>query len=305
MRNKEKKRRKIGGFSKVGSIEARWGYFFLLPNIIGFLTFTLIPVVVSLFLSLCRYDILTPARFIGLLNYSRLLKDSYNLNALKNTVYYTVGVIPPGMIISLFLAILVNQKLKEIVLYRALFFLPVITSTVAVSIVWAWLYDPVNGYINYILRWFGIDGPNWLGSTTWAMPAIIIMSVWKGLGFNMVIYLAALQGIPEQLYEAARIDGAGWWAQFRHITLPMVSPTTFFVLIMSVIGSFQVFDQAYIMTRGGPAEATVTMVYQIYVNAFQYFRMGYASAIAWLLFFIILGASLFQIKFQKRWVFYG
>ena len=137
------------------------------------------------------------------------------------------------------------------------------------------------------------------------MPAIIIMSIWKGLGFNMVIYLAALQGIPDQFYEAARIDGAGWWAQFRYITLPMVSPTTFFVLVMSIIGSFQVFDQAFIMTRGGPAEATMTMVYQIYVNAFRYFRMGYASAIAWLLFFIILGATLLQVRLQKRWVFYG
>jgi multiple sugar transport system permease protein len=288
--------------------EVRWAYFFLLPGILGILAFLAVPVVVSFALSFFEYDVLTPAKFIGVQNYIDLVHDGYNWNSLKNTAYYTFGVIPPSIILSLLLAILVNQKLSrgEKLIYRAIIYLPVITSTVAISIVWSWLYDPTNGYINFLLKaLFGINGPNWLGSAEWAMPAIIIMSVWKGLGFNTVIYLAALQAVPEEYYEAARGDGANAWHRLRYLTVPMVSTSTFFILVNSLIGSFQVFDQVYMMTRGGPAEATTTMVYEIYLKGFRYFKMGYASSIAWLLFAIIFLFTLFQVRFQKRWVFSG
>jgi multiple sugar transport system permease protein len=199
-----------------------------------------------------------------------------------------------------------NNKLRGMVFFRSCFFLPVITSTVAISTVWYWMYNTDYGLIKLaIYQFFGVVGPNWLGSTQWAMPAIIIMSVWKGAGYNMVIFLAALQGVPQELYESARIDGASWWRQMRHITVPMVSPTTFFILIISIISSFQMFEQTYVMTKGGPAYSTLSLVFYTYQQAFDYFRMGYASALAWVLFIVIMLFSFIQMAFQKKWVHYS
>jgi len=198
-----------------------------------------------------------------------------------------------------------NRSLRGISFYRSVYFLPVVTSTVAVAMVWTWLYNPEFGPINYFLGLIGIEGPPWIASTTWAMPALVIMSVWKVLGYNMVIYLAGLQGIPEEYYEAAAIDGASSWQRFRYLTIPLISSTTFFVLIVSIISSFQVFEQTYILTRGGPAYATLTLAFHIYQQAFQFQKMGYASALAYVLFTLTLLATLIQFVFQRKWVFYS
>lgn len=276
----------------------------LLPNLLGFLIFIFGPVVASLGLSFTSWDLLTRVEWSGLQNYQKLFSDQVFWKVLWNTIYYSLGTVPVGIGISLFLAIALNQKIKGVKIFRAVYFLPVISSTVAVAVVWQWLYNPEFGLINYLLYLMGANGPSWLTSTTWAMPAVIIMSIWKNLGFNMLLFLAGLQGIPEVYYEAARIDGANWWQQFRKITLPLLSPTMLFVVVMSVINSFQVFDQIYIMTGGGPARSTSVLVHYLYQNAFQYFRMGEASAIAYVLFFLVFIITVIQLRRSKRWVVY-
>jgi multiple sugar transport system permease protein len=281
-----------------------WAAVFLLPNLLGFLVFILGPVIASFGLSFTSWDLLTPIKWIGLENYQTLISDQVFWKVLWNTIYYTGGTVPVGIAISLFLAIALNQKIKGIKIFRAAYFLPVISSTVAVAVVWQWLYNPEFGLINYLLYLIGIEGPKWLTSISWAMPAVIITSIWKNLGFNMLLFLAGLQGIPEVYYEAARIDGASWWQQFRNITLPLLSPTTLFVVVMSVINSFQVFDQIYIMTAGGPARSTSVLVHYLYQNAFEYFKMGEASAIAYVLFFLIFIITIIQLKRSKSWVVY-
>jgi len=281
-----------------------WAALFLLPNLLGFLVFIFWPLIASFGLSFTSWDLLTPIKWIGLENYKTLISDQVFWKVLWNTIYFTVGNVPVGIILSLFLAIALNQKIKGITIFRAVYFLPVISSTVAVAIVWQWLYNPEFGLMNYLLSLVGIDGPNWLSSTTWAMPAVIITSIWRGLGFNMLLFLAGLQGIPETYYEAAKIDGANWWVLFKNITIPLLSPTTFFVVVISIINSFQVFDQIYIMTAGGPARSTSVLVHYLYQNAFQYFKMGYASAIGYVLFFLVFTVILIQLKRSKNWVVY-
>jgi len=280
-----------------------WVY--LVPTILGLAIFSIGPVIESFFLSFTKYEIVTPPIWIGLANYAQLVSEPLFWKILLNTVLYTVGFVPSGVILSLLLAVLVNQKLRGVLLFRSLYFLPVVSSTVAIALVWSWLYDPQFGAINDLLfTVFHINGPNWLGSTTWALPALIIMGVWKSLGYNMVIFLAGLQGVPDELYEAAKVDGAGRVRRFWHITLPMISSTSFFVMIITIIGSFQVFEQTYVMTQGGPAYATLTLSYYIYQNAFEWFHMGYAAALGYVLFFLILIVTLIQMRFQKNWVFY-
>lgn len=291
--------------------EAIAAYLFLLPNIAGFIVFTAGPVLASLVISLFSWNLLNPPVWLGLGNYTSLFSDTDFLNSLKHTLQYTVGSVPLGMLLSLLLAVALNQKIRGIGIYRTIYFVPVVSSLVAVSLMWRWMYNPTAGILNHLLNQvfdflhLSINPPDWLQSTTWAMPAIIIMSVWKGLGYNMVIYLAGLQGIPTSLYEAAEIDGASAISKFFKITLPLLTPTTFFVLIISLINSFQVFEQTYIMTRGGPARATVTTVYYIYQNGFQWYKMGYASAVAWVLFAIIMVLTLLQWRYQDKWVFYA
>ncbi len=280
-------------------------YLFLTPNIIGFLIFTAFPVIAAFAIAFYDWDLLLGARYIGLENFRQLLfEDDVFRAAFINTVYFTVATVALSTALALVVALLVNLALRGMVFFRAIFLLPYVTLTVALSLLWKWLYLPDIGLINRTLGVVGIDGPNWLTSSTWAMPALILMSVWKTFGYNMVLFVAGLQNIPEHLYEAAKIDGASPWQRFRDITLPMLSPTTFFVVVISIIGSFQVFDQALVMTAGGPGTATTTLVLYIYEQGFQSFHMGYASAIALILFMVIFGFTAFQFRVQRRWVTY-
>ena len=282
------------------------GYLFLLPNMIGFVIFTALAVVASAAISLTSWDLLSDPEFVGLQNYAELLTDDPLFRTvLWNTFYFTVVSVPASTAIALGLALLFNTGLRAIPLFRTAYFLPVITATVVVALVWRWFFNPDFGILNYMLYRLGVDSPpNWLASRTWAMPSVIILAVWKQVGYNMVIFLAGLQAVPSTLYEAASIDGAGRWKRFRDITLPMLTPTTFFVLVISIISSLQVFDAVLVLTNGGPANATRTMVYHIWEEAFVFLEMGYAAAVAWILFLIVFLVTLLQWKLQKRWVHY-
>ena len=277
-----------------------WAFLLLLPNLLGFFIFTLFPVVGTLFISFTDWDMAAPPEWIGLENYNTLAEDETFHKVFWNTLYYSAVSVPLGMAVSLCLAVFLNQKLRFIRFYRAAFFMPVISSFVAVAVIWQWIYNPDYGLLNYFLGWFGIKGVSWLTSSVWAMPAIIITTVWKNLGYNMLIFLAGLQGIPESYYEAAEIDGARWYNKFWNITIPLLSPTTFFVTVTSIIGSFQVFDAVYLMTQGGPARATSVLVHYIYQTAFQYLEMGYASAMAYVLFIMVLIITLIQFARQRK-----
>ncbi|MEW6555831.1 MAG: sugar ABC transporter permease [Elusimicrobiota bacterium] len=275
------------------------GYAFLLPNILGFLVFVFLPVFASLVLSFFEWDLFSTPVFVGVANFVKLVKDTYFWKYLLNTLFFMLG-IPVGMAVSLLFAIMMNQKIKGIVFFRTVYFMPVVSSFVACALLWRWIYNPDFGLLNGLLKMVGINGPAWLSSTTWAKPAIILMNIWKGAGYNMLLYLAALQGIPDFLYEAAEVDGADIWNKFWHITFPLLSPTHFFIIIMSVIGVFQTFGEIFMMTGGGPGGSTTTIVYYIYNNAFQWFHMGYASAISWALFALIFGATILQWKYTAK-----
>lgn len=280
-------------------------YAFLLPNVIGFLVFTLIPIAVAFGLCFVKWDFANPMEFIGFRNFIRLFRDEGFQISFWNTLYYTAVSVPLTIVIALFLAILLHQKIKGMKWFRTIYFFPYISSMVAVSVVWNMLYHPTMGPINSFLRMLGMESPpEWTSSVVWALPAVIIMSVWKQVGYYMVIYLAGLQGIPEQLYEAATIDGANAWQKFRYVTFPMLSPSTFLISILLVINSFKVFDQIVIMTDGGPGRATNVLVYYLYYQAFQYFKFGYASAIAMVMFVIILIITFIQFKLEGKWVNY-
>lgn len=282
------------------------GYAFLLPSIAAFLAFIIFPVVASFALAFTNWDLLTPPQFTGLKNYSYLFgQDMLFRKVVWNTVYYSVVSVPLGIACSLGLAIALNQKIRGVVVYRTLYFLPVVSSIVAVSIVWRWIYQGDWGLLNYVLSFFGIARQNWLYDTSLAMPAVIFMSVWKGLGYNMVLFLAGLQGIPDVYYEAAKIDGARTWHLFRNITLPLLSPVMLFVVITTIIGSFQVFGAIYIMTQAGPMDATNVLVYYLYYTAFQNLHMGYAAAIGWVLFAFLFIFTIVQLGISKDWVHYG
>ncbi len=284
--------------------ERRWAVVFLMPSLIGFLAFTLLPVAASLVLSFVKWNLVGLPEFIGLDNYAKAMRDPMFWRVLRNTVVYTLGTVPTSMALSLALALALNQKIRGVTLFRGLFYLPVVAPMVAVAMVWRWLYNADFGVINYLLSLVGLPAIPWLTSTHWALPAVILMSIWKGLGYGMVIYLAGLQGIPQHLYDAAAVDGANAWQRFRHVTVPMLSTTTFFVMVTSVISSFQVFGQIYIMTRGGPANASSTLVYYIYQNGFESFRMGYASALSWLLFAVIFVFTVVQFRAQRERIYY-
>ncbi|MGB9578159.1 MAG: carbohydrate ABC transporter permease, partial [Halothiobacillaceae bacterium] len=247
---------------------------------------------------------LVQRQFIGLANYVQLFfHDNLFWIVLRNTFYYGIASVILGTIGALAAAILMNQKLPGITVFRTLYYLPSVTTGVAIAIMWSWMFNPQVGLINFMLRLVGIQGPMWLASQQWAMPALIIMSLW-GIGGNMIILLAGLQGIPEHLYEAARIDGANKWHEFRHVTLPMLSPVLFFVIVISIINSFQIFDNVYVMTRGGPGTATLVYVMHLYLNAFEYQKMGYASAMAWILAVIIMVLTWLQLRASSAWVYY-
>ncbi len=285
--------------------EAVEAYILILPTVLGLLIFTLGPILASLYFSFTNWNLLSAPKWRGLDNYIELFtKDPLFWTTLKNTAYYVLGTVPTGTILALLLAIALNQKIKGLAIFRTIYFIPVVSSVVAISVLWSFLYQADFGLINQALRALGFKGVGWLSSPTWAMPAVIIMSIWHGLGYNIVIFIAGLQSIPQDYYEAARIDGANAWQNFHHITLPLISPVTFFVITLSLIASFQVFEQAYVMTQGGPVNATKTIVYYLYQNGFMNFHMGYASAIAYILFLIIVVLTLFQFSLQRRWVHY-
>jgi len=283
-----------------------WGYVFVLPVMIGFFLFMVYPMLSGISLSFTEWSGFGPREWVGFANYVKMFRDAHFLKAVWNTVYYTLGILFLGVPLALFLAILLNQKfLKGRNLFRLIYYLPVVTMMAAVSMVWKWLLSPNYGLVNYFLGLVGLPKVNWLLDPHWAMPGLILMSIWKGTGFNAVIFLAGLQGIPKTFYEAAEIDGATAWHRFRYITLPLLSPTTFFVIITTMIHSAQIFQQAYILTEGGPREATTTIVFYIYKNAFEWFKMGYSCTQGVFLLFILVIATLVQWRIQKRWVHYA
>jgi multiple sugar transport system permease protein len=301
-RSAESSRRR-GGLSTERR-QAAAGYLFVLPAMAVFLVFTLLPVAYALFLSFTNYDVFTRQDWVGTINYEDVFQDELFWRALVNTVTYTVWTIPLSMAIGLGLAVLLNQKLKGLGLYRTVYYIPVVTSMVAVAMIWIQLFDPLYGVISNAVESIGIKGIDWLGNPDLAMPSIIAVSVWKVVGWNMLIYLAGLQGIPEHLKEAAAIDGANRWQTFSRIVFPLLQPTTFFIFVTSLIGAFQVFDQVYVMTGGGPANATTTLVHQIYKAAFVALDMGYAAAMSFVLFGIILIVSLFAMRSMRTEVAY-
>jgi multiple sugar transport system permease protein len=280
------------------------GYTFITPNLIALLVFTLGPVVAGLVLSFTSWDLLTKPVFVGLANYKQLLfKDEFFWNSLKNTIYYSLLTVPVGIVVSLALALVLNRHMFGVRIYRTLFFIPVVSSSVAVALVWKWLYNTDFGVLNWLLELVGLHGQPWLTSSRWAMLAVALTVIWKTMGYNMVIFLAGLQEVPQSLYEAASVDGAGSWARLRYITLPLLVPQIFFVLVMSVISSFQAFDMVYVMTGGGPGNATQVYNYYIWQNAFQWFKMGYASALGYVLFVLIFGITLIQVRYMGRRVY--
>lgn len=284
--------------------DGRVALIFLLPSLIGFGGFILGPIAASFGLSLTSWDLITPPRFVALDNYLELVRNPLFWESFRHTLAFIVGYLPAVMALGLAIALGLNAKFPGRTFFRGLYFLPVVSSWVAVSMLWEWLLNPIYGLVNYTLSLVGIAGPAWLQDPAWAMQAIIITSVSKDLGFVAVLFLGGLQNIPETYHEAATIDGAGAWRRFWSITLPLLAPTTFFILIISLINSFQVFDQVWVMTEGGPAGATSVVVEQIYRNAFRYYRMGYASALSWILFAVVFVVTAIQMKLQKRLVGY-
>ena len=276
---------------------------FVTPWLITFLWFTLGPFIASIYLSFTNYRFIGLPEWVGMNNYVRLFTDDAKfIRSVINTLYYTAVHVPGIMIMAFFVAILLNQKVKGQPIYRTAFYLPSVTAGVATAYLWILLLQP-NGLVNQFLGLVGIDGPNWLTSSTWAMPALILMSFW-GLGTTMIIYLAALQGIPQHLYEAASVDGAGVIRKMWHVTVPMMTPAIFLTAVLQIIGSWQVFTQALIVTNGGPRDSTLFILLHLYRTGFEYFQMGYASAIAWVLFVIILVFTILQFGVARRWVYY-
>jgi ABC-type sugar transport system permease subunit len=281
------------------------GLLFLSPTLIVFSVFVLFPVFFSFFLSFQMWNMFSSEHtFVGLDNYSRVLANPEFWSVLSNTFVYTLGTIPLNMSFALLVAALLNKKIAGKRWLRTAFFAPVIMSSVAAAVIWRWVYEPNFGLLNWFLGLFGVPAINWLNDPSAAMFALIVMGVWKTFGVNMVLFSAGLQGIPDHYYEAAAIDGAGAWHKFWHITLPLLSPTTFFILVMSVIGSFQVFDTVYVLTSGGPLGSTKVLVFYLYEQAFKFFEMGYASAVAYLLFAIIFVLTLLQVKYLKGSIHY-
>lgn len=278
-------------------------YLFIGLWLIGFVLFTGGPILASFVFSFTNWTGLTSVEWVGLQNFTDMFQDKLFWTATRNTFFYSFGAVTLGTAGALFVALLLNQKLPGTTFMRMIYYMPSIASGVAVSILWLWLFNPQVGMVNYLLSLVGIKGPAWLASQQWALPALIIKSMWA-IGANMIILLAGLQAIPQSLYEAAKIDGANQWDEFRKITIPMLSPVLFFVLVISTISSFQILTDVLVMTQGGPGTATFVFVYYIYQSAFQYLKMGYASALAWILFAIILSLTLLQLWGSKKWVYY-
>lgn len=278
-------------------------YLTIAPWLVGFLAFTLIPILVSLYASFTHWDLLSTPVWRGWANYERMAADLKFWQSLKVTGLYTLAYVPLDLAGGLALALLARPKLAGIKIFRTILYLPVVFSGVAFVVVWMWLLHPDSGLVNQVLTLIGIDGPRWLLDPNWALPALLLMSFW-GWGRSMVIFLSGLTSIPDDIYEAAAIDGAGGWARFRRITLPLISPVLFFNLVLSVISTFLTFTNAFVSTNGGPLDSTLFLVLYIYRQAFEFRNMGYASALAWVLFLIILTITLYLVRSQRFWVFY-
>jgi len=279
------------------------GYLFVAPLLVGLTFFAAFPMIASLAMSFCKYDIFTPPKFIGGANYQELFRDPLFWQSLKVTCIYSFVSVPLGLTLGLAVVLLMNQKIKGIAIFRTIYYLPAVVSGVAVALLWIWIFDPSYGLGNVVLRGLGLPASQWLSHPRTSLLSLIIMSLW-GVGGGMVIYLAGLQSVPQHLYEAAELDGAGVLMKFRHVTLPMLTPVIFYNLIMGIIGSFQVFTQAFVMTSGGPVNSTLFYVLYLFRNAFNYYRMGYASAMAWVLFAIILVLTLLVFRSSALWVYY-
>lgn len=279
------------------------GYIFIAPFILGFIIWFLIPALTSLWMAFQDWNMITPPRFIGWNNFRDLFKDKLFWQSLKVTSVYTAVSVPLSMILAFLVALLMNAKVRGIAVFRTIYYMPSIVPAVANAVLWAWILNSEFGLLNAFLHVLGLPKVLWLQEPEWALPALILMSLW-GLGGSMVIYLAGLQGIPNEFYEAAEIDGAGSWAKLRHVTIPLMSPVIFFNLIMGIIGTFQVFTAGYLITSGGPQNATLFYVLYLYRNAFQYLRMGYGAALAWVLAFIIMGLTVFVFRGLGRRVYY-
>lgn len=282
-----------------------WVVVFLAPSAIPLLLFTAVPMVSSVWVSLHDWNLISPMRWVGLDNYQDLLSDPSTRRVFLHTALYCLGYLPLVYAGGLGLALALNQRLRGRSFFRAAYFLPVVTSWVVVALVWRWLLNPNNGLVNSALGALGLPQPGWWTDPGWALPSVVLASAWKDLGFVMVIMLAGLQTIPRDVLEAAWVDGAGAWQRFWRVVLPLLSPSTFFVVVISLINGFQVFDQVYVMTGGGPAGSSQVVVGQVYDLTFRYGRAGEANALSWLLFLVILAITVVQVRGQKRWVHYA
>ena len=294
--------------SRRATREALIGFAFISPWILGFLIFTLGPMLVSFYLSFTRYNIIQPPRWVGLENFETAFTGADRLfySSIGRTAYFAALVVPLGLAASLGLAIMLNRHLRGTTIFRTIFFLPTLTPVAASAILWIWLFHPEVGPINYLLGRVGIAGPLWLGSTTWAIPSMVIISLWGSVGGSrMIIFLAGLQGVPDELHDAASIDGAGPLQRFRHVTLPMLSPVILFNLVLAFLGAFQTFALAMMSTEGGPAYATWFYLLHLYTTAFKSLQMGYGAALAWIFFLLVVGFTYMQLRASVRWVYYA
>jgi multiple sugar transport system permease protein len=292
-----------GNLGRLALQRERWFYLLISPWLIGFLAFQLAPMMGVFWLAFHEWHFPKAPYFVGSAHFAGLMQDTTLRHTLFNTLYYAAGTVPSGIALGLLLALLLNRPGRGVNGLRAIFFLPVVISGVATTLLWGWVFNPKYGLINHLLGLLGVRGPGWFYDPHWAMPALILMSLWN-VGVDMVVYLAALQNIPHELHEAATLDGAGNWSRFWHVTWPLISPATFYLLIVNVIAAFQVFTPTYLLTRGGPEQATLTLPLYIYLNAFSYGKMGYATALSLLAVLVILVFTGLQFRLARGWVFY-
>ncbi len=284
--------------------EALEFYLWISPWLLGFIVWQGWPFLQSLYLAFTDFKLLNAPQFTGFDNLRRLARDDVFWKSLRVTTLYVLGTVPIGNALALFVAMVLAQKLRAINLWRTVYFMPSVIGGVAVAVMWSFIFNPDFGLVNIVLSYFGIEGPGWLTSERWALPAIVIMGWWTGIGTQMVIYLAGIKGIPNVYYEAAEIDGATAWHKFWNVTVPLLSPTIFFNTIVGIIAAFQIFDPAYVLTRGGPNDATRTYIFNVFEQAFKFTNMGYASLLAWVLFIVILILTIFVMRLSNRYVYY-